>query len=138
MIRKFHKEFNYTLDPHTACGVVAVQKIEAKQVPACKAPNKKHKIVVLSTAHPAKFSMAVSKATGSPPEVPPGLAACQDAEVRFQVMPASTPAIKGLIESQVPDYTGDRNVYTPLHMVSASLLLAAVFIAGVSVGRKTA
>jgi len=136
IIQKYHTEHNYTLDPHTACGVMAVKKLQAEMVDACKAAGKKHKMVVLSTAHPAKFSMAVSKATGSPPVLPPGLEACQNSEVRFQVMPASTPAIKNLVEASVPDYTGNRNVYTPLHMASATLLIATAFVAGVFVGKK--
>uniref|UniRef100_A0A6U4LG57 Threonine synthase n=2 Tax=Hemiselmis andersenii TaxID=464988 RepID=A0A6U4LG57_HEMAN len=135
-IASFHKQHGYTLDPHTACGVRAVQTLEAKQVPQCTAKGKKHVMVVLSTAHPAKFSMAVSKATGAPPTLPPGLAACQDSEVRFQVMPASTPAIKGYIETTIPDFTGQRNVYTPTHILTASTVVAAVFVAGVLVGKN--
>jgi hypothetical protein len=95
-------------------------------------------MVVLSTAHPAKFATAVSKATGSQPEMPAGLAACQKAEVRFQVMPASTPAIKNYVETTIPDYTGNRNVYTPMHFMTASAVVAAAFVAGVLIGRKSA
>jgi len=135
-IAAYHKKHGYTLDPHTACGVRAVEVLEAKMVPACKSSAKKHKMVVLSTAHPAKFGMAVSKATGQPPVIPPGLAACQNSEVRFQVMPASTPAIKNYVEVTIPDYTGQRNIYTPQHIFGAGTVAALVFAAGVLVGKK--
>ena len=82
-IAKFDKEHKYTLDPHTACGVAAVDELRSQMAPE----GPKHKIVVLGTAHPAKFSMAVAKAIGSPPTLPKGLDN-QGADVRFQVLPA--------------------------------------------------
>ncbi len=109
-----------------------------QKAPACTASSIKHKMVVLATAHPAKFATAVSKATGSQPEMPAGLAACQKAEVRFQVMPASTPAIKNYVETTIPDYTGNRNVYTSMHFMTASAVVAVAFVAGVLIGRKSA
>ena len=109
-----------------------------QKAPACTASQTPHKMVVLATAHPAKFSTAVSKGTGSQPEMPAGLAACQKAEVRFQVMPASTPAIKNYVEKSVPDHTGNRNVYTPMHFMAVSAVITLAFAAGVMIGRKSA
>ena len=58
------KRFGETLDPHTAVGyAVAQQHRRDPTVP----------MVVLATAHPAKFPDAVQKATGERPALPPRL-----------------------------------------------------------------
>jgi threonine synthase len=55
-IRRFHADFGYLMDPHTAVGVsVALASGDA----AGCAP-----VVCLSTAHPAKFPDAIGRATG--------------------------------------------------------------------------
>jgi threonine synthase len=72
-ISKFNRDHGYTLDPHTACGVAAVDQLKGQ----IAKESAKHKIVVLGTAHPAKFSMAVAKAIGGPPVLPPRLAQMQ-------------------------------------------------------------
>jgi len=130
-ISKFNRDYGYTLDPHTACGVAAVDQLKGQIAEA----SAKHKIVVLGTAHPAKFSMAVAKAIGGPPELPPRLAQMQGAEVRFQVLPAKTETIKTMIEQTIPDKTGARNVYTTKQYACFGALLAAAFAAGVVVGK---
>jgi len=55
-IRRFHADFGYLMDPHTAVGVAAAL---AADDPADGAP-----VVCLSTAHPAKFPGAIGRATG--------------------------------------------------------------------------
>ena len=55
-IRRFHADFGYLMDPHTAVGVAAAL---AADDPADGAP-----VVCLSTAHPAKFPDAIGRATG--------------------------------------------------------------------------
>ena len=58
------------VDPHTAVGCAAARSIlEASNGPSGQ-------IIVLSTAHPAKFSETVKRATGSAPDLPERLAAC--------------------------------------------------------------
>ena len=52
-IRKVKEEFNYVVDPHTACGF---QDLDL---------NSTH--VVLATAHPAKFPDVIEKAIGERP-----------------------------------------------------------------------
>ena len=54
----------HIIDPHTAVGVAAAMKMGGVSSP----------MVVLSTAHPAKFPEAVTAALGRPPAVPPRLA----------------------------------------------------------------
>jgi len=135
-ISKYHKDFNYTLDPHTACGVRAAEQLLDRMEPVCKNASVKHAMVVLSTAHPAKFSTAVQKATGSPPKLPEGLAKLENAEVRFQVLPAKTPSIKNYIEVTIPDPTGSRNVYTLKHYAASLVALGCAFGLGVLMGKR--
>jgi len=130
-ISKFQKEYDYTLDPHTACGVAAVDACRSQLTPE----SAKHKIVVLGTAHAAKFSMAVAKAIGRPPALPKGLADLQGKEVRFQVQPAKTGVIKQIIEQTVPDITGARNVYKAKHVAIVTMLCGVAFAIGVAVGK---
>jgi threonine synthase len=49
IIGKYSEQFDYLLDPHTACGVAAVEEVK----------DKDEVFVALSTAHPAKFDEAV-------------------------------------------------------------------------------
>lgn len=53
-IRKYHREYGYILDPHTAVGVAVAEKF------LCDIPT-----ICLSTAHPAKFSDAITQALGA-------------------------------------------------------------------------
>lgn len=51
-------------------------------------------MVVLETAHPAKFPDAVRAATGQAPAPPPRLAAMLAGEERFVTLPAEEAAIR--------------------------------------------
>ena len=54
-IARYHAQYGYILDPHTAVGVsVAEQHLRANEPMLC-----------LATAHPAKFSSAITRALGS-------------------------------------------------------------------------
>jgi len=57
------RDFDTVIDPHTAVAMAAALKRWPN-------PEEDQDIVVLSTAHPAKFPDAVSQATGAAPEVP--------------------------------------------------------------------
>jgi len=57
--------------------------------------------VILSTAHPAKFPDAVTRATGAPPPVPARLAGLKDLPERMDVLPADADAIKRFISSRL-------------------------------------
>lgn len=54
-IQSFYAKYNYILDPHTAVGVSVASAFEQSGVPT----------ICLSTAHPAKFSGAITQALGS-------------------------------------------------------------------------
>jgi len=66
------------LDPHTAAGVHV-----ANGRPADAAP-----MIVLGTAHPAKFPAAVEAACGVRPGLPAWLAGLMDAQEKFTVLPS--------------------------------------------------
>lgn len=87
-ISRVHAEAGRLIDPHTAVGVAAARKLSDSQAP----------IIVLSTAHPAKFPEAVRRATGLVPPLPPRLAALYEGEERMSVLPNDTQAVRTLIE----------------------------------------
>ncbi|WP_276353307.1 threonine synthase [Cohnella caldifontis] len=63
----YHGRYGYLLDPHTACGVAAVDKLAEQGEVA----------VALSTAHPAKFDEAI-RLRGIPQTFPPQIQALFD------------------------------------------------------------
>jgi threonine synthase len=78
------------LDPHTAVGVhVAAHHMGGSPM------------VVLATAHPAKFPDAVFKATGINPALPEKLKGLMQRAESFTVLPNSAEAVKSLILSKV-------------------------------------
>ena len=77
-ITEFYKNNGYILDPHTAVGVFAAQKLKAAGIP----------MVCLATAHPAKFGEIVQKAIGSPPDIPTALDGITEKPSRCEIMPA--------------------------------------------------
>lgn len=83
----------YTLDPHTAVGVgaAAAALAEPGTVDAT-AP-----VVVLSTAHPAKFPDAVEQATGRRPGLPPRLADLFEREERLTVLPNDLATVQSFV-----------------------------------------
>ncbi len=81
-------EAGYLLDPHTAIGVHVAKSHEDGSVP----------MVVLGTAHPAKFPDAVEKASGVRPELPENLKNMMAAEERQQVLAADQGVVERFIE----------------------------------------
>ncbi len=72
------RESGYLLDPHTATGVKV-----ARAMPASASP-----MVVLSTAHPAKFPAAVRDASGIEPALPEWLGDLMKRKESFTVLPS--------------------------------------------------
>ncbi len=87
-IRRFHAQTGRLIDPHTAVAMAA-----AGQLPQ----DEKQPVVVLSTAHPAKFPAAVREATGQIPPLPPRLT---DLFQRDEKMTALAPD-KGLVRAYI-------------------------------------
>jgi threonine synthase len=83
-----YKETGYVVDPHTAVGIAAAEKL---------AGGLKGPVVALATAHPAKFSRAVKEAIGKSSPLPPDLADLLTREERYTVLPNAIPAVKQFI-----------------------------------------
>ena len=86
------RRFGETIDPHTAVGyAVAQQHRRDPKVP----------MVVLATAHPAKFPDAVAKATGERPRLPDRLGDLMDRAERVDGLPNDIAALKTLIDERM-------------------------------------
>jgi threonine synthase len=94
-IRRVHAETGRLIDPHTAVAVAAAEKL---RVPA-GAP-----VVVLSTAHPAKFPDAVQRATGQIPPLPPRLRDLMDRPEKMTVLPPDKSLVRDFIAVRVPHH----------------------------------
>ncbi|HJQ60616.1 MAG TPA: threonine synthase [Vineibacter sp.] len=89
-IAEAEREAGELFDPHTAVAyAVARQKRGDRTVP----------MVVLSTAHPAKFPDAVRLATGESPPVPARLAALASLPERCESLPNDIGALKRLMDT---------------------------------------
>jgi threonine synthase len=87
-IRATRRETGHLIDPHTAVGVAVAEK-EARD-PATP-------MVVLATAHPAKFPDAVEAACGVRPELPDWLAGLAERPERITVLPPDQAAVESHI-----------------------------------------
>jgi threonine synthase len=77
------------IDPHTAVAVAALRRANGLEGP----------VVVMSTAHPAKFPEAVAKACGVTPELPRGVADLASRPERFDRLPAEAETIKAYVRA---------------------------------------
>ncbi|MGZ5836939.1 MAG: threonine synthase, partial [Xanthobacteraceae bacterium] len=87
-IRTLLREAGYVADPHTAVAVaVAEKETRDPQIP----------MVILSTAHPAKFPDAVEAACGVRPELPDWLSDLNERQERQTVIAADQSAVEKFI-----------------------------------------
>ncbi len=89
-IRAWMKEADYCVDPHTAVALAVAEK---------EARDPKVPMVVLSTAHPAKFPDAVAAACGVTPALPDWLADLPKRAERVSVLPADQGQIEKFVLS---------------------------------------
>ena len=89
IIKKNYEENNIILDPHTAIGVGAANKLSFNDC------------VVLSTAHPCKFPDAIKNAINKYEELPQKLKHVLDKEENFEVLKNNTEEVKKFIKSKV-------------------------------------
>jgi threonine synthase len=76
-MREVHSAHSILIDPHTAVGYAAARDYLAETRRAGGAAGSvEEQVIVLSTAHPAKFSDIVKEATGVVPEMPARLTRC--------------------------------------------------------------
>lgn len=90
-IAQFHKKYNYVLDPHTAVGVAVAMKH------AATAPDGSVPVICLATAHPAKFPVAIRKATGQDLAHHQAIDGLMTLPTRCQMMPNDAAAVKEFI-----------------------------------------
>jgi threonine synthase len=90
-IASVHKLTGRIIDPHTAVGMAAAQKMGRPASP----------VVILSTAHPAKFPEAVAQAIGVPPPEPVALSGLRKLPERVETLANSPSLIKNFIFSRL-------------------------------------
>jgi len=84
-IKKFYEENKVVIDPHTAIGVGAVEKLNLSNV------------VILSTAHPCKFPVAIEKAISKIEKLPESLNYVNDKEEKFDVISNDLEKVKDYV-----------------------------------------
>ena len=84
-IKKFYEEYNIVIDPHTAIGVGAVEKLNLSDV------------VILSTAHPCKFPVAIEKAISKTEKLPESLNYVNYKEEKFHVISNDLEKVKDYV-----------------------------------------
>ncbi|MCI4670075.1 MAG: threonine synthase [Bacteroidia bacterium] len=90
-IDEVKQKFGYTIDPHGAVAYLAAKKYLLE--------NPDDEVVILGTAHPAKFPEAVKKASGTSPQIPARLAQLTDLKKESILLPADYQAFKDKLMS---------------------------------------
>ncbi|WPP05115.1 threonine synthase [Methylocella tundrae] len=98
-IARLWREARYLCDPHSAVGVSAARREALSR--GARTP-----LVVLGTAHAAKFPDAIEAATGLRPELPPHLAGLMERPEHFSVLPNDQGEIERFIRAAVSGETG--------------------------------
>ena len=87
-IARVHKQSGVVVDPHTAVGLAAAEKVSG----TLEGP-----LVFLATAHSAKFPDAITQAIGIAPEIPPKLAGLMTQEERYTVLSNEVGAVRTFV-----------------------------------------
>jgi len=102
-IKKYHDQYDYVLDPHTAVGVhVAEQYIRGRACSPSTSRTARRAVptLCLATAHPAKFTQAILDAIGE--EVHhPTLDALADTETRCDSIANDVDAVKAYLVGHI-------------------------------------
>jgi len=94
-IKAVYKLTGRIIDPHTAVGVAAAMKMGSRnQGPLSP-------VVILSTAHPAKFPQAVTEAIGVAPPEPERLSGLKNLPERLEILDNDPVLIKRFISSRL-------------------------------------
>ena len=88
-IKDFYKKHNIIIDPHTAIGVGAVEKLNLSNV------------VILATAHPCKFPIAIDKAISKKEKLPDSLNFVNKKEEKFDVISNNLEKVKNYIMKSI-------------------------------------
>ncbi|HTT96429.1 MAG TPA: threonine synthase [Rhizomicrobium sp.] len=92
IIQCVHAETGHLIDPHTAVALAAAGQVRG----SAKGP-----VVVLSTAHPAKFPDAVQRATGQIPSLPPRLSDLFEMPEKMTVLAPELGLVRAHIAARV-------------------------------------
>ena len=90
-IAEVHARTGRVIDPHTGVAVAAARKMGVGHAP----------VVILSTAHPAKFPEAVAQATGRQPPVPERLSGLKNQTERMEILSKQVSLIRAFISSRL-------------------------------------
>ncbi len=93
-LQRVYAETGYLADPHTCVGLEAAQRYRQAD------PGRE--VVVLSTAHPAKFPETIAQALSQAPEAPPRLAALWNAPTRVQTIAPRLAALRERLAEPAP------------------------------------
>ena len=88
VISEVFSRYNYYLDPHSAVGWHAADKLKENGALAGD-----DTLIIVSTAHPAKFAETVEPLTGPVP-VPPSLKKAMERKVEARCIPPELEALK--------------------------------------------
>ena len=88
VMKKYYNNNDVLLDPHTAIAVDNAEKFNLSSSLPC---------IILSTAHPAKFSESVKSATGVSPEIPDTMRDIYDLKESFVELPNDLQKVKKFI-----------------------------------------
>ena len=86
IIKKFHKKFNYILDPHTAVGVCASEKFKFN-----------NPVICLACAHPAKFHNTIENIIEFCQEIPKDLADLNNLETKVETVSCDESSVQKVI-----------------------------------------
>ncbi|HMB91751.1 MAG TPA: threonine synthase [Rhodothermales bacterium] len=87
-MRRVYEETGYVADPHTAVGLEAVRRFRMRT-------SGEDPMIVLATAHPAKFPETVEEALGFSPETPSRLAAFWEQQTAVMPLAPNMAALRG-------------------------------------------
>ena len=88
-IKDFYEKYNIIIDPHTAIGVGAVKKLDINEA------------VILATAHPCKFPIAIDKAISKTEKLPDSIDYIHNKEEKFEVISNDLKKVKNYIINSI-------------------------------------
>jgi threonine synthase len=91
-IREVHAGSGRLIDPHTAVAMAAARRLRG---------GENQPIVVLSTAHPAKFPDAVNESTGQIPSLPPRLTGLFQRDEKMTALAPDKGLVRAFIAARV-------------------------------------
>lgn len=89
-IKKIYNEYNLVVDPHTAIGVGALRKL-----------NIKSRSIVLATAHPCKFPLAIEKAINKTEPLPDELNYILNEKEHYEILDNNVDKIKNYVKEKI-------------------------------------